>query len=190
MKKIIDIGDETKIYYDNESLSKAEADRLLIYCQDSVPWQQDYYKKILVPRLTAFFATKGLTYKYSGLTKESEGMDSEIESLMNQVAIPAKTEFNSCLLNYYRDGNDSIGLHSDSEKELGDNPVVAAMSLGGTRRFDLVHGKKQFDSFPIELEHGSLIIMGPNCQKRWRHKIDKQPGAKLRISLTFRKIIL
>jgi len=101
----------------------------------------------------------------------------------------AGTHFNSVLLNYYRDGKDSVAWHSDDEKELGENPVIASLSLGITRRFELRHRKRDVPKSVFELENGSLLLMGPGIQENWHHQVPKQPGLiGERINLTFRKI--
>lgn len=174
-----------------EFLPKSEADKLFQFLKNNATWKQDVFHMpkgdVLVPRLTSFYAEAGVQYKYAGLTQEATGMLDELAEITKLVNVGYNQEFNSVLLNYYRDERDSIGLHSDSEKELGNNPVVATLSLGGTRRFDLISNKDK-KKFSIEVENGSLMIMGPNCQKNWRHKIDKYTGSEPRISITLRKI--
>lgn len=187
----IDLDDETVITYMPEFLPKSEADQLFQFLKNNATWRQDVFhmsnRDVLVPRLTAFYADAGVTYKYAGLTQKATGMLEELASLTSKVNLVLSQEFNSILLNYYRDEKDSIGLHSDSEKELGSNPIVGTLSLGGTRRFDLVSNKDK-KTVSIDVENGSLMIMGLNCQKNWRHKIDKYTGNEPRISITLRKI--
>lgn len=174
-----------------EFLPKTEASELFQFLKNNAAWKQDVFHMakgdVLVPRLTAFYAQKGVQYKYAGLTQEATGMLEELAVVTKKVNNHFDSDFNSILLNYYRDERDSIGLHSDSEKELGSNPVVGTLSLGGTRRFDLISNKDK-KKVSLEVEHGSLMIMGPNCQKNWRHKIDKYTGTEPRISITLRKI--
>ena len=96
--------------------------------------------------------------------------------------------FNSVLLNYYRDGSDSVSWHADEETELGPNPIVASVSLGAERtlefkpKFNLTTPKKQ-----IMLGNGSILIMGKTIQNNWLHKLPKiSETIDPRISLTFR----
>jgi alkylated DNA repair dioxygenase AlkB len=102
----------------------------------------------------------------------------------------AETPFNSVLLNYYRDGQDSMGWHQDNESELGKHPVIASESFGATRRFQFRHkNRKDLETITIALEHGSLLLMRGTTQQFWKHQLPKttQPvGA--RINLTFRFI--
>lgn len=81
-----------------------------------------------------------------------------------------------------------MGCHADDEKELGQNPVIASLSLGDERLFKL-HHKKRKENLDISLGHGDLLVMAGTLQHHWVHSIPKT--AKLngpRINLTFRKI--
>lgn len=182
------IGDETYVKYVPDFLTEVEASQLFQSCKDSLPWKLDKFGKYWVPRLTAFEADVGIIYKYSGLTHTGQGVTNGIASLVNSINVSYNTGFNSVLYNYYRDEKDSIGLHCDNEKELGFNPIVATLSLGGVRRFDLVNNKTR-ETISYDLQPGSLFIMGDQCQLRWKHKIDKYTGSDPRISLTLRRII-
>jgi alkylated DNA repair dioxygenase AlkB len=94
--------------------------------------------------------------------------------------------FNSVLLNRYRSGADSMGWHADREPELGKEPVIASVSLGATRRFDLQHNKTRVvQSYP--LKGGSLLVMRGRTQAEWRHRVPKEPKVQgERVNLTFR----
>lgn len=97
--------------------------------------------------------------------------------------------FNSVLINYYRDGRDEMGLHNDTEAEIGDDPTIACVSLGATRRFALVRNDDASIRHHVDLEHGSLVVMCGACQKTWRHGLLSDPDVvDRRISLTFREI--
>ena len=101
----------------------------------------------------------------------------------------ANTNFTSVLLNYYRDGSDSNGWHADNEKELGVNPVIASVSFGSERNFQLKHNNDKALKKNIFLEHGSLLLMKGVTQHLWKHQIPKtaKPVGP-RINLTFRVI--
>src|SRR6187431_60877 len=93
------------------------------------------------------------------------------------------------LLNYYRDGSDSNGWHADNEKELGTNPVIASLSLGAERNFQLKHNIDITQKKNIILENGSLLLMKGTTQHFWKHQIPKTAKAiGPRINLTFRII--
>ena len=103
----------------------------------------------------------------------------------------ANSKFNSVLINYYRDGKDRVAWHSDDEKELGKNPVIASVSLGAERKFKMRHKKYKENNLKHEimLNHGSLLIMSGTTQHYWMHEIPRtaKPIGP-RINLTFRVI--
>ena len=104
----------------------------------------------------------------------------------------ANERFNGVLLNYCRDHRDSMGFHSDDEKELGQAPVIASVSLGATRTFVLKHKtRSELKPVRLELPSGSLLLMKGLTQKNWKHGIDKQSRpCGPRVNLTFRRIVL
>ena len=166
--------------------------------EKNVPWQQDVYNfsghKVKAPRLTALY---GVDYQYSGLDKKAIPLDQVLSKLLGLVQSKADeyllggvdkvANFNSILLNYYRDGKDCIGAHSDDEPALGDSPIVASLSLGATRR--MVFNSKHSDvECYITLEHGDYLIMHQGMQEDWTHSIPRVFSTLPRISLTFRTI--
>lgn len=166
------------------------ASQLFTLLRDRVPWRQEItIFNRPVPRLTAWFADPGLVYRYSGITHEPEPWLPELCDLRRRVEAAAGAKFNSVLLNYYRDGNDSVSWHADDEPELGTNPVIASVSLGAVRRFLLKHRKNR-ERIAIDLESGSLLIMAGTLQHHWLHCIPKTK-AKVgpRINLTFRRLL-
>lgn len=152
------------------------------------PWRADtiivYGKRYLQPRLTAWFGEAG--YTYSGLTLAPAPMTPLLTQLRATVEELTGHRYNSVLLNYYRDGADSMGMHSDNEPELGPQPAIASLSLGATRTFILRH-KTTKRTVKLDLPDGSLLLMAGDLQKHWLHGINKtvKPlGARL--NLTFR----
>jgi len=117
-------------------------------------------------------------------------MTETLERILSKIKTVEQNEFTSVLLNQYRDGKDSNGWHSDDEKELGINPIIASVSLGEERFFHLKHKKDKTQRLKIKLEHGSLLIMGGTMQENWQHQIAKtKREIDSRINLTFRKIL-
>ncbi len=181
------------ILHDPAWLQPAEADRLLAALRPGLAWEQReielFGRRILQPRLIAWGGE--LPYRYSGRTLESRALVQPLPELMERVCSASAARFNHVLANRYRDGNDSMGLHSDNEPELGPDPVVATLSLGDTRRFVLVP-KKRRDGAPrdIPLGHGALLVMGGACQSHYRHGVPRtrRPVGE-RISLTFRLLL-
>ena len=166
-------------------------DRLL----KETPWQQDviklYGREILIPRLQAWYGDKHCQYSYSGIQLSPHPWTPLLQDLKEQVESACKAKFNSVLLNLYRDGQDSNGWHSDDEPELGEQPVIASLSLGATRRFRLRHRQqKATPPISLDLEGGSLLVMAGETQKYWQHCITKtRKPVGPRINLTFRKIM-
>lgn len=176
-----------------EFLDRAEADALFSWMLEQIPWQQGHVRlfgrSIPEPRLTAWFSD--CDYTYSGRTLPRAELPALLAALRDRVAEVAGTPLDSVLLNRYRDGNDSVGFHADDEPELGENPCVASLSLGATRRFVLAP-KRQRSAPRVELRlgHGELLVMGGSCQHHYRHALPKQPSvAGERINLTFRRML-
>lgn len=179
------------VYYPN-FFSKSESDLLLKALRSSIVWKQEsmnmYGKKIDFPRLTAWYGNNDKPYSFSGITLQPLPWTNEILTIKSKIEPIAKTVFNSVLLNLYRDGNDSISWHTDAEKELGINPIIASVNFGATRKFQLRHIKTK-EKLEIELTHGSLLIMQGELQHFWQHQVPKtsKPVGE-RINLTFRVI--
>lgn len=157
----------------------------------SIPWRQDnitvYGKTHPQPRLTALFGNDGKPYSYSGIKMQPLSWNVVLQKIRYQVEQVAEVSFTSVLLNYYRDGKDSNGWHSDDEKELGTNPVIASVSLGSERFFQLKHNRNSSLKRQLLLEHGSLLLMSGSTQHHWKHQIPKTTKAVGgRINLTFR----
>jgi alkylated DNA repair dioxygenase AlkB len=160
----------------------------------NIPWQQDnvkvYGKTYAQPRLTSLHSNTFETYTYSGLTLKPHIMIPELLELLNQIQVVSNHEYNSVLLNLYRDGADSNGWHADNEKELGKHPQIASFSLGASRFFHFKHRRIKEEKYKMELHHGSLLLMEGAMQKNWLHQIPKtKKPMQPRINLTFRKII-
>ncbi|KAF4690131.1 hypothetical protein FOZ60_000587 [Perkinsus olseni] len=159
-----------------------------------VPWGQGtvkiFGKEHLERRLTAFYADDGKQYRYSGgpLRVPSPWTRGPmvIAKLKKAVSKECDEQFNCCVLNYYRDGSDNIGMHSDDEKVLGKKPSIACISLGAERDFFL-DAKKDKRKVHIVPRSGSLLVMGGSTQRLWKHGLpSRKREHRPRISLTFR----
>jgi alkylated DNA repair dioxygenase AlkB len=188
MAEWIDIRDGGRLLYDPTFYPPQEADALFAWLRAEVPWRQETVRGNPLPRLNAWFADAGLRYSYSGLSHLGAGWLAELAEVKRRAEAASGAAFNSLLLNRYRDGNDSIGPHTDAEPELGENPVVATVSFGSERDFVLRHRKAK-ESLTYRVGHGSLLVMGGTSQHHWLHAIPKtaEPVGE-RISLTFRLI--
>ncbi len=160
---------------------------------ESISWEPQeirlFGKMIPVPRLVAWYGDSSAIYSYSGITMEPLSWTDTLLEIKEEVEDFASAEFNSVLLNWYRNGNDSMGWHADDEKELGKNPTIASLSLGGTRPLHFKHRTAKLPNVKLLLEGGSLLIMSGNTQEHWKHQIPKSKTFDApRINLTFRKI--
>jgi len=185
--------------YESTFLSETESNHLFSVLKDNVEWEQLFYtgknsKKTYQPRLTAWYADdENMSYSYSGVTQKVRKWLPELLDLKNIIEVVTGASYNSVLLNYYRDGNDSVGLHADDEKELGINANIASISLGSTRSFILSQYRSRDGSLPsnvkeFDLTSGSLLVMSGSTQHYWKHSIPKsiiEVGP--RINLTYRK---
>ena len=161
--------------------------------QDELVWEQReivlFGRRVLQPRLIAWTGTLG--YRYSGQTLEPREATPATAAILARVSAHTGEAFNHILLNRYRDGTDSMGMHADDEPELGRDPMVATLSLGATRRF-VVKPRRATLGAPqaLELGHGSLLVMGGTCQRHYVHGVPRQANAAgERISLTFRRLL-
>ncbi len=159
-----------------------------------VPWCAEqivlWGRRVAQPRLTAWYGDPQRDYRYAGLHLEPLPWTPLLQQIRRVVEEAASTEFNSVLLNLYRNERDSVGLHSDDEPELGKRPVIASLSLGETRSLVLKHRfDPSLERVRLPLESGSLLLMRGDTQHCWKHGIDKQRRAcGPRVNLTFRRI--
>jgi alkylated DNA repair dioxygenase AlkB len=179
--------------YDPGWLSPAEADQALGGLRDELAWEQReivlFGRRILQPRLIAWAGELG--YRYSGQTLEPRAFTPAAQRLLARVRAQTGVLFNHVLVNRYRSGEDSMGLHADDEPELGPDPMVAIVSLGTARRL-VIKPRRKADRarHDLELGHGALVVMGGTCQRHYVHGVPRQAGVRgERISLTFRRLL-
>ena len=143
-------------------------------------------KQFLQPRLTAWYGDAA--YTYSGLTMSAAPLTPLLAEIRDCCHRLTGQRFNSVLLNYYRNERDSMGMHSDDERELGPEPAIASVSFGATRTFILRH-KRSKQTVKLDLTSGSMLLMAGKTQANWSHGINKTTRpAGPRINLTFRFI--
>jgi len=158
-----------------------------------INWKQDtirmYGKSIPLPRLTAWYGDSGKAYTYSGITSKPNEWNKGLLYLKQQIEQFASIEFNSVLLNWYRDGTDQLAWHADDEPELGLNPAIASANFGEARDFVIRKNDDSSKRITIPLKHGTLLLMLGELQHYWQHSVPKR--AKVhgsRFNLTFRRI--
>jgi alkylated DNA repair dioxygenase AlkB len=190
MPERTEIRDGGILLYDSAFYARPDADALFAWLRSHIAWRQEKSRGRPFPRLTAFVAEAGMEYRYSGVTHRGEGWPDELLAVKQKVEQAAEAQFNSLLLNRYRDGRDSIGFHADDEKELGRNPIVASISLGAVRKFVLKHVQSG-ETLSFQLAHGSLLVMAGTCQHHWHHGVPKTAeDVGERINLTFRNLLV
>lgn len=178
--------------YVSNFFNKSKSDQYFNNLINNIEWKQEemniYGKQIPFPRLTAWYGDSDKPYSFSGITLTPTQWSNELIKIKNAIEPLSNTKFNSVLLNRYRNGSDSISWHTDAEKELGENPVIASVNFGATRKFQLRHRDTK-EKIEILLEHGSLLIMKGELQHFWQHQVPKTKAkVSERINLTFRVI--
>jgi alkylated DNA repair dioxygenase AlkB len=171
-------------------------ERLLQALIDHIPWQQQTVRIAgqarLQPRLTAWYGDAGTRYTYTGLTLDPAPWTPLLARLRGSIEATSGHAFNSVLLNYYRDERDAMGMHSDSEPELGRQPVIASLSLGAVRTLVFQPRKDRVANaapYRLPLASGSLLLMAGDTQHNWKHGVDRaRTPCGPRINLTFRRI--
>ena len=170
-------------------------DQLKSALHEEVAWTQEkialWGQDRLQPRLSAWYGDAGRRYTYSGITLEPHPWTGTLLRIKADIERTTGQRFNSVLLNLYRDERDSVGWHSDDERELGSDPVIASLSLGETRVFKFRHKKrKDQKTIALALTDGSLLLMAGATQKFWRHAVEKENETRAqRINLTFRNVL-
>lgn len=184
-----ELGTSNIVFWPNW-LPGPEADQLLIRAIEQTDWRQDNIriagKIIPVPRLQNWFGDPATSYTYSGIRLQAVSFPDWMEQLRLSVEGQTGQRFNRALVNYYRHGRDSVDWHADDEKELGPAPVIASVSLGAERVFQLRHNLSR-EKLAISLPHGSLLLMGAGIQQHWQHRLAKVGDLQEpRVNFTFR----
>lgn len=190
------------VYHKSAFIAADVASALFKSIKEDIVWRQESirFKSVTMdlPRLVAWHGDPGAKYWYSGIENVPEPWTGNLRELRDACnAVCMGFPFNSVLLNYYRSGNDSIGMHCDNERDLSQGSSIVTISLGGPRRFDL-KSKAKLDGKHVKksitLEAGSMLVMCGSCQRDWLHGIEKDPKLapeqQERISLTFRSVNL
>jgi alkylated DNA repair dioxygenase AlkB len=165
--------------------SEAESDDILAKFISDAPWKQRtqkmWDKQVLTPRLTAWYGDR--------LEEEPIPWTPELLMIKSKVEPLAGVTFNSVLLNYYRDGNDSVAWHSDKESALGKRPVIASVTFGQVRSFDIRRKTDHKEMYSVRLEHGSFLLMKAGLQEAFEHRVPKSSRSmRPRVNLTFRVV--
>ncbi len=156
-------------------------------------WQPDqlimFGQPVTTRREVAWHADAGVTYAYSGRTKTPQPWTPLLQMLKALVESHCQSTFNACLLNFYHNGQEGMGWHSDDEAALGPTPIIASLSLGAERVFAFKHRHRDAQR-RLPLASGQLIVMREHTQRHWQHSLPKsRMVSQGRINLTFRHIL-
>ncbi len=180
------------IYY-GKIMNKADADLYYQKLLEEIKWEQDqaiiFGKHFTTERKVAWYGEKPFSYTYSNVTKTALPFNATLDELNSIAARHSEATYNSCLLNLYHNGTESMAWHSDGEKDLQKNGAIGSMSFGAERKFSFKH-KVTKEVVSIVLEHGSLLVMKDTTQTNWLHRLP--PTTKIvnpRVNLTFRTIV-
>ena len=190
---VAEFSNNSDFQYIRNFLDRARAFLLLHKLYAELDWQQQeillFGRRVLQPRLSCWYGDRDAKYSYSGLQLQPLPWHPELSGLRLLLQETLQQPFNSVLANAYRDGRDGMGWHADDEKELGEEPLIASLSLGASRRFRL-RARKGDEAKDLLLEHGSLLLMRGKSQRDYRHSVPKTKAAVgLRVNLTFRQVI-
>lgn len=171
-------------------LTNESGTALLEHLIATVPWRQDqlrmFGKRYALPRLQQWYGDAGRVYAWSGIAMQPLAWTPALARVREAVQAATDTCFDAVLLNYYRDGHDTVGWHADDEPEFGPASVIASVSVGAERDFVMrrVAGR---ETITIVLEHGSLLVMAGDTQRNWQHALPRRKRVTApRVNLTFR----
>ena len=205
-------------------LSADVANELLWWLRkDAEEWERGSWivhgKQHAVPRTSAWFAldesnrdegdsgssSNVSVYGRHGMRLASavlKAAAAAVADLVRSLRPAAHWSPSGALANRYRDGSETVGAHSDFINHLGPRPIIVGLSLGASRRFDLVQqppvagdARGASATVRIVLPHNSAIVMWDDAQESWHHSVPRCADASVgahplvgltRFSLTFR----
>lgn len=179
------------LHYVQDWLPPMQAEQLYAQLHKALPWAVHQVRiagrDLPTPRLCCWIGDDNAVYGYSGKRHAPYPWIESLQHLRERLQLELNTEFNSVLANLYRDGNDTVGWHSDNEHELGVQPVIASLSLGAARVFAIKQKQPPRTRYDLTLENGSLLVMQGSLQRDYVHSIPRRKGIHDgRINLTFR----
>lgn len=187
-------GADVALYPD---LLREQSEHWFAALREQIVWQQHrltlFGRTLNAPRLSAWYGDPDAHYSYSNIKLQPNAWITPLLEIKQIIEASSGEKFNSVLANLYRSGHDSMGWHADNETELGDQPVIASVSLGAQRRMRWRHRQGKFASLSTALPSGSLLIMRGHTQDEWQHCVPKVAGnadgnCVERINLTYRLV--
>ena len=193
LKNPLNIIDQDGIaLYHEKVLTDEQIKPLYEELLNKINWENErvvmFGKEIITKRKVAFYSDPLIAYTYSSKTKIGLPWKDPLFILKNIVESLTKQTYNACLLNLYHNGEESMGWHSDNEKEIIANSSIASLSIGASRKFSFKH-KVTKETISIQLGNGSLLEMKGTIQSHWLHTLPKSKKiTESRINLTFRQM--
>ncbi len=189
---LLPVDGEARLH--NHFFPPEESTRIMVSLVNGISWKQEPItimgRQVMQPRLTAWYGDADKSYTYSGTTMQPLPWTEELLYIRSRIEPLAGVRFTSALLNYYRDGNDSMGWHRDNEKSLGPQPVIGSVSFGAARYFHFKHTKNKDLRVKTVLTDGSFLLMAGDTQEHWYHSVPKTARVTAaRINITFRTIV-
>ena len=187
-KTVFELPDTELILIDN-FFTKEESDHYYEKLLHQTKWRgyemEIFDKTVTAPRMIAWYEDKD----NPGADLNGPDWTYELLTIRSRVEKETQLDFNSLLLNLYRNGSDSVAWHSDKEHNSGTNPIIASVTFGETRMFRLRHKfRKDIGQVEIPLHHGSFLLMAGTTNSFWQHQVPKTARDVLpRINLTFRR---
>jgi alkylated DNA repair dioxygenase AlkB len=178
-----------------DAFSPAESREHLVGLIAETDWEQHTFtifgKTVPMPRLIQMYGPHG--YHYSGVEHPPRPLTPRLQAIAERVERLTGRAFNSVLLNWYRDGADSMGWHTDDDYPHGGQPMVASVSFGAERVFRFRPRRASAESprrsVGFVLTDGSVLGMDGPARTDWQHALPrtkKVSGA--RVNLTFRQM--
>ena len=190
-QQLITLGPTASLQYVPDFINSATSRSLIEKWTGELDWVQSeitlFGRKVAIPRLNAWYGDQ--PYSYSGTKFDAKPFTRELRDIQQKIQDYSGLQFNSVLINWYRDGHDSMGWHSDDEASLGVNPQIASISLGERRKFVLREKKDRTNKHTIMLDGGSLLLMLGETQTLWQHSLPRtRKPLEYRLNLTFRLV--
>ena len=188
-------ADNLSVKYIENFFDFDQSQLYLKHLTNDIKWKREkirmWGREIVTKKRIAWYADEGKSYTYSGSTFHPDQWNELLLEIKKHVEQYIKFQFNSVLLNEYPNGKVGMGWHSDDERELGIDPIIASLSFGANRDFIFKHKTdKSFENIKIYLKNGSLLLMLGSTQHHWKHSLPKRLKVREpRINLTFRKIL-
>ena len=178
-------------------LSAEEAESCFQQLLNHHDWPASDYevfgRRFSLPRQQTWHADEGIVYSYHNNLLTTRPWTPSLQRLREKVESSTGSQFNAVLVNLYRNGDDFVGWHSDDEKEMGDEPVIASLSLGAERVFSYrrqsPRGPLAGSESGVSLPSGSLVLMQAPFQDEWEHAVLRNTSTTARINLTFRYVL-